>query len=51
MMPISNPLHELDRMGILKIGQGKASDIRRDFENKIKVTAEKSQIYYINNTK
>ena len=51
MMAIGNPLHELDRMGILKIGQGKASDMRRDFENKMKVTAEKSQIYHNNKIK
>ena len=51
MMATGDPLHELDRIGILKIGQGKDSDMRRDFDNKIKVTAEKSQGYYINKIK
>ena len=51
MMAISNILHELDRMGILKNGQGKASNMRRDFKNKMNITAEKSQIYYINKIK
>ena len=51
MMAISNPLHELYRMGILKIGQEHASDMHRDFEKKMKVTTEKSQIYYINKIK
>ena len=51
MMAIGNSLHELDRIRILKIGQGKASNMCRDFENKMKVTADKSQIYYINNIK
>ena len=48
MMAIGNPLHQLDQMGILKIGQGKASDMRREFEKIMKTQAEKSQIYYIN---
>ena len=29
MMAIGNPLHEIDRMSILKIGQGNASDTRK----------------------
>ena len=47
MMAIGNPLHELDRLSILKIGQGKSSDMRREFEKKLKAEAEKSQNKYI----
>ena len=42
MVSTGNPLYELDRIGILKIRQGKASDTRRNFENKVKITVEKS---------
>ena len=46
MMAICSLLHEIDRMGILKLGQDKASNIPRGFE-KIKVTAERTQMFYI----
>ena len=31
-MAIGNPLHDMDRMGTLTIGQRKASDMWRNFE-------------------
>ena len=48
MMAISKPLHEIDMSGILTIGQGKASNMRRSFKNKMKVTAQRTHIYYTN---
>ena len=41
MMAIGNPLYELDRMSILKIGQGNAADMRREFENRVKAEADR----------
>ena len=46
-MTIGNPLHELDRMSILKIGQGSAADMRRQFENRLKTEAKRSQFVYM----
>ena len=46
MMAIGNPLHELDCMSILEIGQGNAADMHKEFENTLK--AERSQIIYMN---
>ena len=48
MMAIGNPLHELDRISILKIGQGNAADMRRQFENRLKAEAERSQLVCMN---
>lgn len=36
MITICNPLYEVERMSILKIGRGKAADIHREFENRYK---------------
>ena len=48
MMAIGNPLHEIDCMSILKIGQGNATDMRKEFENRLKAEAERSQLVYMN---
>ena len=45
---MANPLHEIDCMNILKVGQGNASDMRRQFENRLKAKADRSQHVYMN---
>jgi len=35
-------------MNILKVGQGNASDMRRQFENRLKAKADRSQHVYMN---
>ena len=48
MMTIGSSLHKIDRIEILKIVQGKACDIRKDFEIRLNSTAQRTQVYYMN---
>ena len=45
MVAIGDPLHEIDRLGIMTSGQGKIVDMRKKFEKK--VTEQRTKIDYI----